>query len=145
MVGGTIDCAAIHAMDAINDSPRTGADRQSPNPGTRRNLWVFPIKLALPVAILVFLVMRIDLSECASAIKQVISVWLGVAFLCSSLPLGTSTLKWDRPLRGLGVRLSRWTLLQPCTIRILQAHSFLGPSTVTLCNDTSRERVAVQY
>jgi uncharacterized protein (TIRG00374 family) len=76
------------------------------------------------VAILAFLLWRINLSSFADAIGKSVSSWLLLAFLANSLALFTSTYKWDRLLRALGTVTSKWQLLELYTIGFFMS-SFL--------------------
>ena len=83
---------------------------------TRRQRVILWIKAAVTVAILVFLLTRIDLRASGRAFLEADAFWLAFAFLVNSLALITSSFKWDGLLRALKVFSSRWRLLELYTI-----------------------------
>ena len=62
---------------------------------TRRQRVILWIKAAVTVAILVFLLTRIDLAASGRALGEADAFWLALAFLVNSLALITSSYKWD--------------------------------------------------
>lgn len=85
-------------------------------PAAKGRPWIFWAKAIITIAILGFLLWRIDLKQFALAIKASLGFWLVLAFLVNSLSLLISTYKWDRLLRALGISTSMWGLLELYTI-----------------------------
>lgn len=93
-----------------------------------RARWLQGAKLAVTIGILAFLLSRVDLRTLADAIVRSFGGWLALALVANSLLLITSTWKWDRLLRAVGVTQRFGTLLRLYTIGFFFS-SFL-PGTV---------------
>lgn len=72
--------------------------------------------MVVTLAILAFLLSKIDLTVSVNAIKRSMSMWLIAAFLSNSLGLIISACKWECLLRALGISTSRWAVIQLHTI-----------------------------
>jgi len=77
-----------------------GAGRASKS---RRGWLVSAAKLAVTVAILGLLLSRIDLAQLGAALRGAVGVWLWLAIAAYSLMLISSTFRWDRLLRAVGI------------------------------------------
>ena len=98
--------------------PEAGVDVRSPWPSDSRarSRWFFWGRLAFTLGLLALLFSRVDLGTFADAIRGALGLVLLVAVLSKSLALVISAAKWDYLLRGLGVRTSRWMLLEVYTM-----------------------------
>lgn len=70
---------------------------------TLRSRLVQAAKLAVTAAILALLLTRIDTRQLGAAMRSAVGAWLWLAIAAYSLLLVTSTLKWDRLLRAVGI------------------------------------------
>ncbi len=104
------------------------AKEQPQRPETGRRRWLPTAKLAVTVGILGFLLTRVELGELGRALRHSLDLWLGLALVANSLLLLTSTWKWDRLLRAVGIRRDFGSLFRAYTIGFFFS-SFL-PGTV---------------
>lgn len=113
---------------AMKSTTAIGEMGELSTPAAKRRPRIFWAKAIVTIAILGFLLWRIDLEQFAQAIKASLGPWLLLAFVAKSLALFISTYKWDRLLRALGIATSIWGLFELYTIGLFIS-SFL-PGTV---------------
>lgn len=98
------------------------------SPEDARRRWLVAAKLAVTLALLGFLLARVDLGDLGRALRHSLNGWLGLALGTNSLLLASSTWKWKRLLHAVGLRPAYSVLLRLYTIGFFFS-SFL-PGTV---------------
>jgi uncharacterized protein (TIRG00374 family) len=93
-----------------------GPDTPVASRSAARRWLIRALKVAVTVGLLGFLFSRLDLRHCARILAEAEPLWLVSAFLAAFLMLLTSSLKWNRLLRVVGIELPRRSVLEIYTI-----------------------------
>ncbi|MBW2269989.1 MAG: flippase-like domain-containing protein [Deltaproteobacteria bacterium] len=100
---------------------RDGSSRGGPR-------WLPVLKFVVTLGILTALLTQVDMAQLGAAIRSSLGPWLALALAANSLMLLTSTVKWERLLRSVGIVQRFGALLRLYTIGFFFS-SFL-PGTV---------------